>query len=269
MIKKIVHIADIHIRTFRFHDEYKEVMLTFINDLREKLKSFSRDEVRIAIVGDLVHQKIVISNEQLLLCHWFLSELEQIAPLVIIAGNHDLLENNKSRLDSISPIVQFMDGKLVNYFKESKCFSDDNIVWCVYSIFEDNKKPDIKSARAKRPDSTFIGLFHAPLIGSKTNAGFEFEHGTKAEVFEGCDFVLLGDIHMFQEFEYNGIKAVYPSSMIQQNFGESVSNHGYLIWDVESKSYEKFELPNENAFCVFKITSIKQLEDGEEEFVNK
>jgi DNA repair exonuclease SbcCD nuclease subunit len=37
---------------------------------------------------------------------WFL-KLEEIAPVVLIAGNHDLLENNKDRMDSLTPMVQF------------------------------------------------------------------------------------------------------------------------------------------------------------------
>jgi 3',5'-cyclic AMP phosphodiesterase CpdA len=62
---------------------------------------------------------------------WFLRKLEEIAPVVLIAGNHDLLENNKDRMDTMS---NFQD-KEINYFKESKCYLDNNIVWCVYSIF--------------------------------------------------------------------------------------------------------------------------------------
>jgi 3',5'-cyclic AMP phosphodiesterase CpdA len=38
----------------------------------------------------------------------FFKALEEIAPLIVIAGNHDLLENNKDRLDSITPVVQFL-----------------------------------------------------------------------------------------------------------------------------------------------------------------
>ena len=35
----------------------------------------------------------------------------------LIAGNHDLLENNKDRMDSITPMVQFLPDKDINYFK--------------------------------------------------------------------------------------------------------------------------------------------------------
>jgi DNA repair exonuclease SbcCD nuclease subunit len=196
MVRLIIHTADIHIRNYRLHDEYKRVFDTFLAKVRGQTKDYKREEIRIAIVGDLVHQKITISNEQLILTAWFIKELEQIAPVIIIAGNHDLLENNKDRMDSISPIVQFLGGRNVNYFKESKCYLDDNIVWCVYSIFEENKRPNIEGARAEfGPDKTYIGLFHGPLVGSTTDIGYEIEHGVELDIFEGCDMVMCGDIH--------------------------------------------------------------------------
>ena len=189
-------MGDVHIRTMRMHDEYKEVFDKLLVDAAELVKDFDREEVRVVLAGDLVHQKIVISNEQLLLGTWFLRKLEEIAPVIIIAGNHDLLENNKDRMDSITPMVQFLPDANINYFKESKCYLDGNIVWCVYSIFEENKRPDIESARAEfGGDKTYIGLFHGPLIGSSTDIGYVIDHGYSLEIFGGCDMVMCGDIH--------------------------------------------------------------------------
>ena len=161
MIKKVVHLADIHIRTMRLHDEYKTVFINLFSDLTDLLVDYKREEVRIVVAGDLVHQKIVISNEQLLLGTWFLRKLEEFGSVVVIAGNHDLLENNKDRMDSITPMVQFLPDKEINYFKESKCYLDNNIVWCVYSIFEENQRPNIEAARAQfGDDKTYICLLY-------------------------------------------------------------------------------------------------------------
>ena len=185
MVKRVIHLADIHIRTFRYHNEYKEVFKQLISDVKSLTKEYGKEEVRIVVAGDLVHQKIVISNEQLMLGTWFLMELEKMAPVILIAGNHDLLENNKDRMDSITPMIQFLGDKNINFFKESKCYLDDNIVWCVYSIFEENKRPNIEAARAEfGNDKTYIGLFHAPLMNAQTDIGYEFDHGTTLEHFE-------------------------------------------------------------------------------------
>lgn len=269
MIKKIIHLADVHIRTYRMHDEYKEVFTTFIEEITDYCKNYEHDEVRIAIVGDLVHQKITISNEQLILSTWFLRKLSEVGKVVIIAGNHDLLENNKDRVDSISPMIELLDNPNISYYKERTCYSDSNVVWCNYSIFEGNKRPDIEEGRVKYgDDKTYIGLYHAPLVGASTDIGYEFNEGTSLEIFDGCDMVLLGDIHKRQVFDYKGIPIAYPSSLIQQNFGESINKHGYLIWDVESRTYIEKDLENRYGFYQFKIKSLEELENGEERLTN-
>lgn len=269
MIKKIVHLADIHIRTFRMHDEYKDVFKNLLSDLRELLVEYQRDELRIVIAGDLVHQKIIISNEQLMLGTWFLRELEKIAPVILIAGNHDLLENNKDRMDSISPMVQFLPDQDINYFKESKCYLDGDVVWCIYSIFEENERPDIESARLQfGEDKTYIGLYHAALINAKTDIGYEIDHGAGLEIFEGCDIVMLGDIHKRQSFNHKGTIIAYPSSLIQQNFGENISNHGFLLWDIESKTFTEHDVKNDSPYYQFKLNSIEDIDNGTEKLTN-
>jgi DNA repair exonuclease SbcCD nuclease subunit len=269
MVKKIIHLADVHIRTFRLHDEYKEVFKTLMSQITDLVKDHKKEEVRIVVAGDIVHQKIVISNEQLILGTWFLKKLEEIAPVIIIAGNHDLLENNKDRMDSITPMVKFLPDTNINYFKESKCYLDDNIVWCVYSIFEENKTPDIIGAKAEfGSDKTYIGLFHAPLVNAKTDVGYEIDHGSDLDVFDGCDIVMLGDIHKRQVFNHKGIPIAYPSSLIQQNFGENVSKHGFLLWDVETKTFTEHDVDNRFPYYQFRIKSLEDLETGSEKLTN-
>jgi len=269
MVKKIIHLADVHIRTMRMHDEYKEVFVTLIKQVTELVKDFERDEIRIVIAGDLVHQKIVISNEQLMLGTWFLRKLEEIAPVILIAGNHDLLENNKDRMDSITPMVQFLPDANINYFKESKCYLDDNIVWCVYSIFEENERPNIEAARLEfGDDKKYIGLFHAPVINAKTDIGYDIDHGAGLDIFEGCDMVMLGDIHKRQSFIHKGINIAYPSSLIQQNFGENITKHGFLFWDVDSKTFTEHDVDNRFLYYQFKIKSIEDIDNGNEIITN-
>ena len=125
MIKKIIHIADLHIRTIQLHDLYKIQFEKFLKELSNHFfnwldKSISWNEIRIVVVGDIAHQKINISNEQLILTSWFLNELTKYGKVIIIPGNHDFLENNTQRLDSISPIVELLYDEPIVYYKGSK-----------------------------------------------------------------------------------------------------------------------------------------------------
>jgi DNA repair exonuclease SbcCD nuclease subunit len=267
-IKKVIHIADIHIRTFRMHDEYGAAFKTFLKKIRELVQGYEREEIRIVIAGDYVHQKITISNELLILGTWFLRKLDKIAPVVIIAGNHDLLENNKDRVDSITPMVQLLPDLNIQYLKESKCYVDENIVWANYSIFEENARPNIEEVRLDHKDKTFIGLYHAPIMGATTDIGYEFDESTSLEHFDGCDIVMMGDIHKRSVFNYKGCPIVYPSSLIQQNFGETIDKHGFLWWDIEDRTFEEFDIETDYGFYQFKINSLDDLETGSERLTN-
>jgi hypothetical protein len=57
-------------------------------------------------------------------------------------------------------------------------------------------------------------------------------------------------------------------STIQQNFGESLNNHGYGIYQVETDEYTFVDLPNPKPFLSFRLSSFDDLESGSEKLVN-
>ena len=123
-----------------------------------------------------------------------------------------------------------------------------------------SERPNIEEAREQYGDKRYVGLYHDPLIGLKTNVGFEFEDGQDISIFDGCDFVCCGDIHLYQVMNYHGTPIVQPSSMVQQDFGESVDNHGYVVWNVETKEHKHINLESDYGFYTFRINSIEDIE---------
>ena len=65
-----------------------------------------------------------------------------------------------------------------------------------------------------------------------------------------------------------GGKGYMIGSLVQQNFGETVKNHGYGIYDVENDEYTFHDLENNQPFMHFKISDIKDIENEEEKLVN-
>lgn len=264
MIKKIVHIADIHIRTFQLHDLYKKQFQELIDQLEIQLLGDSKKDVRICIVGDIAHQKINISNEQILLTSWFLSELSKLGKVVIIPGNHDFLENNTQRMDSITPVVELLNNNDIVYYKDSGVYKDDDINWVVYSLYQHNQRPEFDKS-----DGLYVGLFHGPIQGLSTDVGYQFEDAYDRLNFRDLDLLLCGDIHKRQTFTLpNGGQGVMIGSLIQQNFGETVKHHGYGIYDVENEEYKFHDLDNRQPFYHFSITDIKDIENEKEELLN-
>jgi len=258
MINKLVHFSDLHIRLFKDHELYKSIL----EDMFKQWGEIAPD--RIVFTGDLVHSKNQMTPELIEMVSWVLTECSKITKTIVIIGNHDFLENNMSRLDALTPIIDSLKNENIFYYKDRGVYTDDNIDWVVYSLMDHNVPPDITINSNKK-----IGLFHGPIVGLTTDIGYKFEDGFDTHRFMGCDLVLCGDIHKRQVFDIPGKKKAYMvGSTIQQNFGKTVKKHGYGIYDVDNDKYEFVDLPNPKPFLSFKIKSYDDLTQGTEKLVN-
>ena len=258
-LQSIVHLADIHIRLFRRHDEYEQVFTTLYKDIRAKnLKDFV-----IVIAGDIVHAKTDMSPEMVEVTSRFLSNIADIAPTIVIAGNHDCNLANLDRLDSLTPIVNSLQHQNLYYAKASEIITVADADFVVCSIFDNPSdwiKPEASTANTK------IALYHGPVHGAVTDTNFVITNNhVHVDTFSGFDMVLLGDIHKKQILQrHNPSKQepiiVYPGSLIQQNHGETVNNHGWCLWNVPTRMYKFHEVNNDYAYCTFEIIDDQLIE---------
>lgn len=275
MIKKIYQLADIHIPTYQKLDIYAEQLEKIINSISEDVakSNLQPDEVRIVICGDLVHSKNIVTNELNVFVSLFLRQLSSIAKVICFAGNHDLIASNTSRTDTLSAIFQtaqfdnalFLD-MMLNY--ESGIIYDNNITWALYSIFDDFKAPDITSSKEETPNNMVIGLYHGTVVGSKLYNGIINDSGSTSELFEGCDYVMAGHIHKRQELKHGDCTIVYAGSVIQQNYGESITQHGYVIWDIENNTHDFVDIPLEHNYIDVSINNIDDILNDKETLNN-
>lgn len=278
MVNTIIACADIHIRNFKRAEEYKEQLSKFIEECKDIVaKHDSPDEVRIVIAGDLFHNKLDISSEGYVFASWFLRQLDKICKTIIIAGNHDInIMNVTHRLDPLSALSSMCNFKQVIYLDkelgyQSGIYLDDNIVWCLYSAFDGFNKPNIESTKIEHlnEDKTYVALFHGELKNAKTDVGFVFENGLPTSYFDGIDFGILGHIHKRQCLKNNGVPLLYCGSLIQQDQGENVSSHGYVIWNVKEQTYDEKNIANEEyGFYTFTINSVDDIDNDNEVILN-
>ena len=273
MIKKIIGIADIHIPNFKGLDDLKNVIQTFVKQAKKIVKEAGGPEyVRIVVGGDLFDAKLEISNEGLLSGYQFLQELDKICPTIVIAGNHDLNLQNLSKIDSITPIFEMADFKQTRYLDmelgyKSGYVKDDNVVWCLYSTFSSFEKPDFMVD--KDNGLKYVGLIHGEINGATTATNMVSENALSPSLFDGTDFVIAGHIHKQQVIEGNGTKIVYCSSLKQKNFGETVSGHGFVLYDVETGKFEFVQTENATtAYYKFSITSLDDVDNNCEILLN-
>lgn len=278
MIKRVIHISDIHIPNSDDGRPYSKMMMGFIDDVTEQInhmkdnEDIDESEIRIVIVGDIFHQKIKTSNEAKMMFHEMLNAFNKLAKTIIVAGNHDMLENNTDRTDSISPTFEISGAyenviyadKVLGY--KSGCIKDDNILWAVYSMFDKFARPDIDKYNTN--NLTVIGLYHGDIVGATTDTGRVSDSGIDTNSFVGCKCIMAGHIHKFQEIIKNDAPIVYPSSVFQQNIGENTTKHGYVIWNVETMQYALHEVSNDYKIYKFEITSYNDVENNVEKLIN-
>ena len=259
MIKKLVHFSDLHLKLFKDHDLYRLIL----NDMLNKFREVKPD--RITFSGDLLHSKNQLTPEVIEIASWILTECSLIAKTILIPGNHDALINNNDRLDSITPIVDNLNNPNIVYYKNRGIYEDENVSWCVYSQFQGNIPPEIDTAVGFK-----IGLFHDPVAGLTTDLGFDFgSHAYDVEKFNGLDLVLCGDVHKRAVFNIpNGKRGVMIGSCLQQNYGESITKHGFGIYDLETDEYSFVDLHNPKPFLSFKMKSFDDIINGTEKLVN-
>ena len=245
-INKIYHIADIHIRNLKRHNEYKTVFERTVSAIKATI---GPDDI-IFLGGDIVHAKTDMTPELVQSVQEFLKMFADLAPTILITGNHDCNLNNKSRLDALTPIVNALNHPNMYYLKDSDIYQLADKHFVVMSVF-DRPKDFIKASSFEGDYK--IALHHGAVNNALTDIGFRLVNdNVDIDTFEGYNITLLGDIHKPNQF-LNAAKTIaYPGSLIQQNYAEALL-HGMLVWDTNTSQAEFIEIPNDICYYTLEI----------------
>ena len=280
VLTHIFHLSDLHIRngdnTYSRYEEYKEVFKNTIASIKKQIEVLELffDNFIIVITGDIFHNKSVIGNYGLIMYRKFIQALSDVGRTYIISGNHDYDQSDINK----PSLVYSTTFAIPNVFvlNTTTSFIIDDIGISFVSIDEtlDNYR---NSGRLQDlpPFPTISGnvryklaLFHGSFAAAKLYNGKTVEdtfNPYPLEWVSDFDYVLLGDIHKRQVFSYkNKTICGYAGSLIQQNFGEDIVNHGYLIWDLYNKDIKKVNVYNDKGFI-----NIRENDDSAANTANK
>ena len=192
----VCHLADVHIRLYKRHDEYRLAL----GRLYDKLQKNTNPNRVIVVAGDVVHAKTDMSPEMVELASEFLRSLAEIAPTLVIAGNHDLNLSNMNRLDSLTPIIKNLNHPNLHYLKHSGIYQVADVDFAVFSILDDRDQwPSVQDCR---PEARKIALYHGPVHGAQTDIKYVITNRhTDTSTFDGFDIAMLGDIHKMQTLQ--------------------------------------------------------------------
>ena len=259
-LTRIFHLSDLHIRNgdniYSRYEEYRSVFIETITSIKLQITNFelSFEDFIIVITGDIFHNKNVIGNYGLFVYREFIQSLSNIGRLYIISGNHDY---DQSDIDKPSLVYSStFDIPNVIVLNTSTSFAIDNIGFSFVSIDKtldiyrnSGRIQDLPAFPRIRSDVQYkVALFHGSFASAKLYNGKAIEETFNPyplEWVQEFDYVLLGDIHKRQVFTYkHKTMCGYSGSLIQQNFGEDIIDHGYLLWNLETKEAQEINVYN-------------------------
>ena len=282
----IIHISDIHIRAGN-HDksryiEYLSVFDNLFQSLQQQQCIQDRTSV-IVVTGDLFHHKNKLEPYGLELALHLLRGLAALAPVFVIRGNHDYRQDVPKERDMITALMSYQIPN-VNYLDKTGVYTHQNLSFGLVAIQDTLLYGATTGISPELPpfpkgDSEYnVALFHGTIAGCTLQTGQSILHGYPIDWFQGFDAILLGDIHLQQ---VNRVKPIdytfaplpstshvqtfsydkespwgYPGSLVQQDFGEPLYGHGYLLWNLKEKLIHAFHIHNPYGFIKTKNDEI-------------
>ena len=240
-IEYVYHISDIHIHNNGLrNDEYEKVF-------NELIKSMNKNNSIVVLTGDVLHNKGIIMADSVHILKKFMENLLNKMDVIMIYGNHDVNINKKENKNVIDEVMKNIDTTYKLYILNDNCLYEyENIIFGLTTM-----NSDIVTECKINCNKIKIGLYHGTLNGSKTdNITLGGVFGIKD--FNDYDIVMLGDIHKFQYMNKKRSIA-YAGSLIQQNVGENLKNHGYIRWNMTNMKSVFIEVFNEYGYLKLEL----------------
>ena len=280
----IIHISDIHIRAGN-HDKsrYTEYLSVFTNLFQSLSELPSITSSVIVVTGDLFHHKNKLEPYGLELALHLLRGLASLAPVFVIRGNHDYRQDVPKERDMISALMSYQIPH-VSYLDKTGVHTYKNLSFGLVAIQDTllygattGISPDLPPF-PKGTSEYNVALFHGTIAGCTLQTGQNIMHGYPIDWFQGFDAILLGDIHLQQmnratpvEYSFAPLSSSshvqtfsydkespwgYPGSLVQQDFGEPLLGHGFLLWNLKEKLVHTFHVHNPYGFLKMKHDEI-------------
>jgi DNA repair exonuclease SbcCD ATPase subunit/DNA repair exonuclease SbcCD nuclease subunit len=270
-VTKLIHISDTHIRSgdadMCRYLEYKTVFENLYSSLKQQECIINETGI-IVVTGDIFHHKNKIEAGGIELFNDLMANLGSIAPTFLIKGNHDYRQDQPLSPDMLSAFFKQNSFPNVTYLEKSGYYICGNIGFGYISVEETllenafsgqvDELPDFPDPSCLNLDTT-VALFHGTIVNCVLDNYSSSLKGYPLEWFKGYKYGIFGDIHLRQtnHSERLGLTWGYSGSLLQQNFGETICNKGYLVWDFINDTVTPVDVFNPYGLIKCKVT-----EDG-------
>jgi hypothetical protein len=277
----LIHLADIHLRkgSSKFKT-YEDV----INNLFRKVDEIEGDKMFV-VCGDIIHDRNTLDAFVVQLFSQFIRGMASRGEVVVIQGNHD---HHPSHADTDAPydilgaLINALDLDTVHYIDNTGGVTINGVFFGTVTIHDANEVGDVRANAVKDDLPSFpiadadaahrVALWHGGISSCRYGNMSVKSKGVSLKWFKGYDVALLGDIHLQQvgnhvfkmdadgkpkmAFSDTDITWGYPGSLPQQDHGEQLWDHGFLVWDLERRTVEPVHVPSPEGFLTIKGSDV-------------
>jgi len=281
-VRHILHIADVHIRSgpagLARRSEYREV----VDNLLAVAHALDGPVVTV-VAGDVLHDRSALDPHSLRVFNDLFRGLSAVGPVVVVQGNHDhhpMHDDPDAPHDVLGALVDVADIPGVMYLRATGYYTvADGLGVGVVTVHDSVAPGEARSAQ-DAPDVPFpappddgrfhIAMYHGAIEGSRSDAsvagGGQGRRGAPIAWFQGYDAVMLGDQHLQQVGNHvigqgdtmsmasdsRRPTWAYPGSLLQQGHGESLWNHGAIVWDVAERTLRPLHVRNPSGYVTLR-----------------
>lgn len=231
---KITHSADLQVK-----DRNIPLFQSTDYTLKYIENYIKNNNIQIHVIsGDLFEYCNPNESERKLIYNHLsrLVSIESLKEIVIIAGNHDLVKENKQQLNQkdynsiniFTDVVNYLGNEKLIYCQKSGLYDSriSNIQYLVYSLEDKDNWNTLKDLVTDNSKFTLC-LYHAMIKEYVEYDKLPLSNNVinkldSLELFPNNSVILAGDIHknlIFNDNENNKI-FVYPGSPMEHTFGE-------------------------------------------------
>jgi DNA repair exonuclease SbcCD ATPase subunit len=277
----LIHLADIHLRKgsskFKTYDNV-------IDNLLGKVDRIVGDKTFV-ICGDIIHDRNTLDAFVVQLFTKLIKGLASRGEVILIQGNHDHHPSHadiEAPYDILGALVGALNLDNVHYMKETGGMMIGDTFFSTVTIHDASETGDVRANAVKdelppfpvvdTSAKTKVALWHGGISSCRYGNMSVKSKGVSLKWFDGYDIALLGDIHLQQignhvakinddgttsmSFAGDGVTWGYPGSLIQQDHGEQLWDHGFLAWDLERKTVTPYHVPCPEGYLTIKGSDV-------------
>ena len=227
-MSKVLMLADAHIGVPNRTSD----IFWALRCAREYAKQNSIDTV--LVLGDLFHDRQAIGVDTMCSAHNFLSDTKHKygQNWVVFPGNHDMFLKHSWEVNSLIPF-----SGLITLINGIKCLKIEEVnFWILPFISSESAYMNVLSKLETKIGPDDVLLTHIGVRNASLNTCFLLDHWTVVDFSESkFKQVYTGHFHNYQQV---GNNVWYPGSLIPFNFSEGDVEHGFLEYDLDTRTHK-------------------------------